>query len=177
MNKERIDVLESTLKQVIDWLKFAEAKNGALVAVGCATIFGVLRLYSSLSLESVLAALYVGTFTIFVATAIVISLISFIPRVTPPFWIKMPNKEEGDNPLFFGHACKYSKRTYLDLFNRYSELDSHVECQLELAFCDQIVNNSKISFIKYQVFSSAVFLFLAGVLTPLGALVLYWVRE
>jgi hypothetical protein len=177
MNKERIGVLESTLKQTVDWLKFAEAKNGALVAVGCAAIFGVLRLYPSFSIESVLATLYLASFTIFVAAAIVISLTSFIPRVVPPLWIKMPNKEEGDNPLFFGHACKYSKRTYLELFNRYSELDSHKECKLELAFCDQIVNNSKISFIKYRVFSAAVFLFLAGVLTPLGALVLYWVRE
>lgn len=177
MNKERIDVLESTLKQVVDWLKFAEAKNGALVAVGCATIFGVLRLYSSFSMESTLVALYVASFIIFVSAAIVISLTSFIPRVNPPFWIKMPSKEEGDNPLFFGHACKYSKRTYLELFNRYSELDSHKESKLELAFCDQIVNNSRISFIKYRVFSGAVFLFLAGVLTPLGALVLYWVRE
>ena len=60
MNKERIDLLESTLKQVVDWLKFAEAKNGALVAVGCATIFGVLRLYSSFSMESALVSLYVA---------------------------------------------------------------------------------------------------------------------
>ncbi|CAB9493995.1 Pycsar system effector family protein [Alteromonas macleodii] len=177
MDKERIIVLESTLKQMVEWLKFAEAKNGALVAVGCATIFGVLRLYSSYSVESGLVTLYVASFTIFVAAAIVISLTSFIPRIAPPFWIKMPNKEEGDNPLFFGHACKYSKRTYLELFNRYDELDGYKECQLELAFCDQIVNNSKISFIKYRVFSGAVLLFLAGVLTPLGALVLYWVRE
>lgn len=177
MHKERVDVLESTLKQIVDWLKFAEAKNGALVAVGCATIFGVLRLYLSSPIESTLVELYVASFTIFVAAAIVISLTSFIPRVTPPFWIKMPNKEEGDNPLFFAHACKYSKKTYLELFNRYSELGAHTESQLELAFCDQIVNNSKITFIKYGAFSSAVFLFLAGVLTPFGALVLYWVRE
>jgi hypothetical protein len=177
MDKNRIGVLESTLKQIVDWLKFAEAKNGALVVVGCATIFGVFRIYSSFSIESGLVTLYAASFTIFVAAAIVISLTSFIPRIDPPFWIKMPNKEEGDNPLFFGHACKYSKRTYFELFNRYSELDPSKECQLELAFCDQIVNNSKISFIKYRVFSSAVFLFLAGVLTPLGALILYWVRE
>lgn len=52
MNKERVDLLESTLKQVIDWLKFAEAKNGALVALGCATIFGVLRLSLSIPIES-----------------------------------------------------------------------------------------------------------------------------
>ena len=113
MDKERIDVLESTLKQIVDWLKFAEAKNGALVAVGCAIIFGVLRLYSSFSIESVLVTLYVASFTIFVAAAIVISLTSFIPRVAPPFWIKMPNKEEGDNP----NACQLrTDRHFFALF-------------------------------------------------------------
>ena len=33
--KEQIDLLDKTLSKVADWLKFAEAKNGALVAVGC----------------------------------------------------------------------------------------------------------------------------------------------
>jgi len=31
MNKDRMDLLESTQKQVIDWLKFAEAKNGGFI--------------------------------------------------------------------------------------------------------------------------------------------------
>lgn len=48
MNKERIGVLESTLKQTVDWLKFAEAKNGALVAVGCAVVFIILCHFSKI---------------------------------------------------------------------------------------------------------------------------------
>jgi len=176
MSKVRIHLLENTLKQIIDWLKFAEAKNGALVALGCATIFGALRLYSSSSTENTFITSYVASFTVFVATAIVISLTSFIPRITPPFWIKMPGKEKADNPFFFGHACKYSKIKYLELFNRFTESDSNKESKLEVALCDQIVNNSRISFIKYRMFSAAVYLFLAGVLTPFGALVLYWAR-
>ena len=51
MGHKRLDVLESILKQVIDWLKFAEAKNGALVAVCCTTFFGSYRVYSTLSEE------------------------------------------------------------------------------------------------------------------------------
>lgn len=177
MNKDRIDLLENTLKQVVDWLKFAEAKNGALVALGCATIFGVLRLYSSASIESTFITTYVASFSVFVTAAIVLSLTSFIPRITPPFWIKMPEKEQEDNPFFFGNACKYSKIKYLELFNRYTELDSNKESKLEVALCDQIVNNSRISFIKYRMFCTAVYLFLAGVLTPFGVLVLFWVHE
>lgn len=177
MGKDRIDLLENTLKQIVDWLKFAEAKNGALVALGCATIFGVLRLYSSASIENTFITSYVASLTVFVATAIVISLTSFIPRMAPPFWIKMPEKEQADNPFFFGHACKYSKKKYLELFNRYTESDSNKESKLEVALCDQIVNSSRISFIKYRMFSTAVYLFLAGILTPIGALFFYWVRE
>lgn len=177
MNKDKVDLLESTLKQVVDWLRFAEAKNGALVAIGCATIFGVLRLYSTFPSGSALIELYVLSFTILVASSIILSLTSFIPMTSPPFWITMPSIKEGDNPLFFGHACKYSKRSYLELFNQYREFGPHKESQIELDICDQIVNNSKISFIKYRVFSYAVFCFLAGVLTPLGAFILYWVRD
>lgn len=177
MSKERIDLLESALKQVVDWLKFAEAKNGALVALGCAAIFGVLRLYLSISTVSISITYYVASFTTFISAAVVMSVTSFIPRITPPFWIKMPDKDQADNPFFFGHACKYSKIQYLDLFNDYAEIDSYDKNKLEIALCDQIVNNSRISFIKYRMFSAAVWLFLAGVLTPFGALILYWVLE
>jgi hypothetical protein len=177
MKEKRLETLEAILKQVIDWLKFAEAKNGALVAVGCAVIFGSFRVYSTLSVENSFIIVYLVCIIVFVAASVIIALTSFVPRMTPPFWIQMPPKEAGDNPLFFGHACKYSKSTYLDLFNRH--VDGHVsdEVILELALCDQIVNNSKISYIKYRMFGSAVLLFIAGVLTPVGALVLYWVLE
>ena len=177
MDCKRIDFLESTLKQVIDWLKFAEAKNGALIAVGCATIFGVFRMYTSLNEVNGLITYYVITFLTLTAASVVLSLMSFIPRMDPPFWISMPEKLDTDNPLFFGHACKYSKRTYLDLFNKYIESSASNSLNIESAISDQIVNNSRIAFIKFSIFGSAVFLFLAGILTPVGALFLYWVKK
>lgn len=173
----RIDLLDSTLKQVIDWLKFSEAKNGILVAVGCTVIFGFFRVSSSFNFDNGFVTAYAISFIICIATSVIISLSSFIPRITPPFWINMPAKEPGDNPLFFGHACKYSKSSYRDLFNSHVDENESNDSKLELALCDQIVINSRISYIKYQMFNSAAFLFLAGVLTPVGALIYYWVRE
>ena len=99
MSDKRLDILEATLKQVIDWLKFAESKNGALVAVGCAVIFGAYRTYSFFSGENGLITAYILSLLSFVAASVVISLASFIPRMTPPFWIKMPKKEKGDNMI------------------------------------------------------------------------------
>lgn len=177
MDCKRIDFLENTLKQVIDWLKFAEAKNGALIAVGCATIFGVFRMYTSLNEVNEFITYYVVILLALTAASVVLSLMSFIPRIDPPFWISMPEKLDTDNPLFFGHACKYSKGTYLDLFNKYIESSASNSLKIESALSDQIVNNSRIAFIKYNIFGSAIFLFLAGILTPAGALVLYLIKK
>jgi uncharacterized membrane protein len=177
MEKERVSLLENTLKQVIDWLKFAEAKNGSLAVVCCAAIFGFFRVYSSLNDVNFYLTVYAVSFFILVSAAFIIALISFVPRITPPFWIQMAEKSDSDNPLFFGHACKYSKGAYLILFNKIIEPSTKDFLNLETALCDQIVNNSRIAFIKYSVFGSALFLFLAGVLTPVGAGLLYWVKK
>ncbi len=177
MKVDRIDLLENTLKQVIDWLKFAEAKNGSLIVIGCAAVFGVFRLYSPLVEVDLYLTAYVYCFLILVSAAVVIALLSFIPRMEPPFWIKMPEKNDKDNPLFFGHACKYSKSAYHELFNKLIEPNQNNSLNVEMAFCDQIVNNSRIAFIKYNTFGVAVFLFLSGVLTPIGATTLYFLKK
>lgn len=173
----RLDLLDKTLGRVIDWLKFAEAKNGALVAVGCAVLFGAFRVVSSLEIVSNYLEIYIVLYSLLIAASVVISLMSFIPRLEPPFWIRIGKKSNNDNPLFFGHACKYSKVSYLEIFDDYYGPSVEVAQKMETAICDQIVNNSKIAFIKYRMFNSAVFLFLAGILTPIGALLIYWMRK
>lgn len=174
---DRLELLDNTLKKVIDWLRFAEAKNGALVAVGSATIFGVIRmLLSQEGLNGYITA-YAMFYLIFVTSAVVIALISFVPRLEPPFWVSIPEKSENDNPLFFGHAGKYSKKSYLEIFNKYLGGQNVDQMSLELAICDQIVTNSRIAIIKYGTFDRAIYLFLAGILTPIGALLWFLVRK
>jgi len=177
MGNNRVDLLDSISKQVIDWLKFAETKNGSLVAVGFVTIFGAFRIYASLDEPNYITLFYTLSFMLFTAAAVVLSLLSFIPRVVPPYWVKFPKKLSGDNPFFFGHICKYSKSSYLELFNKHTDIASCDSVKVELALCDQIVNNSKIAYIKYSVFNSAIYFFLAGILTPFGALLLFFIKK
>ena len=76
---EITDVLKDVYKDVSDWLKFAEAKNAALLTFNGVMLFGVLRLLSSNN--SVLLSLN-KTFLIISGILILnmgIILYSFIP--------------------------------------------------------------------------------------------------
>lgn len=177
MASSKTELLEFTLEQVVDWLKYAEAKNGALLAIAGATLFGGTRTFNSLTDISALLNSYFVCFSLFVIASIILALSSFIPRLSPPFWIKFPEKKLTDNPLYFGHACKYDNQEYLELIASLTESSSSEFSKIDNALCSQIVINSKIAYIKYGMFTTAVFLFLASILTPLGALIIYIFKE
>tara|TARA_R110002072_G_scaffold284396_5_gene448668 strand:+ start:1308 stop:1832 length:525 start_codon:yes stop_codon:yes gene_type:complete len=174
MNKDAIDILDKNLTKTNDWLKFAEAKNGALIALDCAVMLGVLRVTSSIDEISLPLLLYVTSLFILSGISLSISLASFLPRLKKPFWITISKKKESDNPFYFGDACKYSAHEYLQLLN--IEGGSDNKRFLEKA-ADQIVTNSKIAFMKYRLFTTAAWLFLSAILTPLGALIILTLRE
>ena len=79
MNKDEIDLLDKTLGKTNDWLKFAEAKNGALIAVDCTVMFGISRVASGLTDIPNLLMVYLASFYFFALISLIISLSSFIP--------------------------------------------------------------------------------------------------
>jgi len=177
LEPKKHEILQQTLISVNDWLKFAEAKNGAYIAVACSILFGLYSITSKNDDLDISLIIYIACFSVLISTSIVIAIASFIPRLTPPFWIKMDKKEEKDNPIFFGHACKYSKKTYLQLLDKkYGFTEGEVSA-FEIDLVDQIINNSKIAFIKYRMFNSAVWLFISALLTPIGAAIYWKVKE
>ncbi|MHB1350324.1 MAG: Pycsar system effector family protein [Desulfobulbaceae bacterium] len=174
MNKDNIDILDKTLSKTNDWLKFAEAKNGALIAIACTVLLGVFRAVSNLNSIHIIFKAYLCSFFLFCSIALTISLLSFIPRLKPPFWFKNIENPDKDNPFFFGHACKYNSYNYLELFNISGS--SSVD-KTELRLADQIITNSKIAFLKYEMFSIAAWCFLSAFLTPVGALLIWALKE
>lgn len=174
MNKDAIDILDKNLTKTNDWLKFAEAKNGALIAVACAVMLGVLREAFSIDEISLPLLLYVSSFFVLSVISLSISLASFLPRLKKPFWVTIDEKKDSDNPFYFGDACKYTGYEYLKLLN--IEGASDHKRILEKA-ADQIVTNSRVAFMKYRLFTAAAWLFLSAILTPLGALIILTLRE
>ena len=170
MNKEEIDLLDKILSKANDWLKFAEAKNGVLIAVVCTVIFGIYKAVSDLENIHIFMVIYLISFFLFCLIALIISMLSFIPQLKPPFWLTVEERKENDNPFFFGHARKYNKCTYLKLLNI-------SDSTLNMLLADQIIINSKIAFMKYEMFSGAAWCFLSAFLTPIGALFVMMLKE
>ena len=174
MNKEELDLLDKILTKTNDWLKFAEAKNGALIAVVCAVMFGFYRAASNLVDIPFSGILYLSVFFALSILSLSIALVSFLPRLKKPFWITYDLKKDSDNPFYFGDAYKYTGYEYLNLLNINSTSD---EKRILEKAADQIVVNSRISFLKYRLFTTATWLFLSAFLTPIGALIIWAFRE
>src|SRR5690554_6668102 len=107
MNKDEIDLLDKILSKTNEWLKFAEAKNGAVIAVVCSVMFGVNRIVVSLDEVPTYLLFYLSAFFSFSFISLVVALSSFIPRLKKPFWLRINEKGNNDNPFYFVDACKH----------------------------------------------------------------------
>jgi len=85
--EERLRYILSTVNE---WLKFAEAKNGALLAVDAAIIFGIFKLTSDSAWPHAIFSYL--TISLVIASA-VSCLISYIPKIkNPPTWYKITSR-------------------------------------------------------------------------------------
>lgn len=172
MNKDEIDLLDKILSKTNEWLKFAEAKNGAIIAVVCSVMFGVNRIVGSLDEVPTYLLFYLAAFFSFSFISLVIALSSFIPRLKKPFWLRINEKGSNDNPFYFVDACKYDSYSYLKLLGITQSNNKVAE-----KMADQIIINSRIATLKFSLFTSSAWLFLSALLTPLGAVFIWLLRE
>ncbi|MEH6462507.1 MAG: Pycsar system effector family protein [Shewanella psychromarinicola] len=160
------------MDKTIDWLKFAEAKNGAVLAVNCAILFGVLRLALSTEISNIFIIGYLVQAIIMLAASILVALLSFVPRLDAPFWVTFPSKPGEVNVLFFGHICTLSPKGYLENFYKINELSEGQFSKIDSQLSNQIVANSKIAYIKYTQFNYSIWLTISALLTPVGGLLI-----
>lgn len=171
-----VATLNGILDRTNDWLKFAETKNGAFVALNSAIIFGVCRIFISIDQPSNYLMVYVSTAIFLLLVSVIVGLLSFMPKLTPPWGAKFPAKGTTTNIFYFGDISALTPATYLKEFYKaceeqgsYSEIDNQ--------YSKQIVINSKIAFIKYSQFNIVTWLTISALLTPLGAWLLSLVKN
>jgi len=168
--------LEDILNRTNDWLKFAETKNGAFVALDCAIIFGLCRLFLSFESPSQYLMIYIYLGVLMLLCAVIVGFLSFIPRLTPPWAVKFPTKLNSINIFYFGDICSLTPRTYLDeYYKACNEQGNYTE--LDIQYSKQIVINSKIAFIKYSQFNIVTWFTISALITPIGAWVLSLVKN
>jgi len=163
------EILADTLKSTADWLKFAEAKNAALIGVNLGILVAAEKLQSAIPLK-----MYLHVVAILCVISLVIALLSVIPRVGWPLPSRRWNQgSEDDNLTFYGDVAKYAPGSYC------SELAKKFGRDLtysEVWTARQIAVLSDLTVQKFRFFSVAAFVTLSAVVTPIGAIVLYCIR-
>lgn len=164
--------LNSILQMVVEWLKFAETKNGGAVGIGSggfAIVIGFLQSAQLGTLPEVLLTLGAISFLM----TVVVSIASFSPRTD---FGKLRARRDGtphpaDNLFYFGHIAKYSSRQLIEsMVERYMpDVDLEMK-QVYLDLAAQVTINARITMWKLRLFNIAVGFFGAAiVLCGIGA--------
>jgi hypothetical protein len=173
------DRLERVLNRVIDWIKYEEAKNAALITldgVGGGVILqwlnvsqGKMVMVLSPWLKGSLAALLIS---------LLVALSGFYPvikgkRLHRYFARRRPHPTEytgqRSNILFFGDIAGAEPEAYL------KDLHAAVgaPAEIELAYAREIVTNAEIALMKLRVFEAAFVVSFLGFIVACAAAVAY----
>ena len=143
---------ENQLERVNSWLTFAEAKNGALIAVNS----GIIAVFHEIGEQ--LAILRAILLVMFVISSIICA-ISFIPNLSTQIGRSKKAKAVHFKPnlLYFGDIDKIGKADqYLQCVRNSYFPGERVESKLIEDYADEIVINSRLTVQKYQLFKCAV---------------------
>jgi len=146
--------LRYILSSVNEWLKFAEAKNGALLAANVGILFGAFRFVGGMTCTK--ACIYSAIISVIVST--VVALASFIPRLKMPSFTskKRPTKET--SLIFFGHIARYDPEDYVRALYSEAGVQEPTVTSIENDYSRQIITNSQIALQKYRCFSVGLWL-------------------
>jgi hypothetical protein len=163
-NREAFEkCLTGILVRVIDFLKFAEAKNAALLAFCSAWLLAFLTLMTRdpAPPTSVLATMKVA-FGPFLISAL-LALWSFLPRLNASAFHRDPGADR--NLLYFGHIADFDAGAYmLRVRERYMPDEGHLSTDRHLFdLSAQIAINSRIVRTKMRLFYTASTLLLIGI--------------
>jgi hypothetical protein len=172
-----MDKLEDLLESVNGWLRFAEAKNLALITISGAGLWAIIQLLVSREVNQLLVW-YLAQFVILLAVALIAGLISFLPLTSYSILVPTGAASEKDNLAFFGHLAKYRRSQLLASFATAVDAAESDTQQFHEMLAEQIIVNSRIALAKYRMFEVGAYAFLLGLTTPiLGLLVIAIARR
>lgn len=165
--------LRNMFANVNEWLKFAEAKNFGLLTLCSAFIFGITQIDFSENSKVEYVAKYI--FVPFAVISIIIALISLFPFLTRMLkgefeksWINrfsnfLDKEDKFENIHFYGYIRDLEEGEFERKF-----LEKNISTEpfsgYEKDLVGQIIFNSRITWLKYQLFKIAAFLFGCGII-------------
>ncbi|MFN9171929.1 MAG: hypothetical protein ACK58B_15460 [Dolichospermum sp.] len=177
--------LIAIFQNVNEWLKFAEAKNGILLAFSGAAITATITILSTA--QSLPNSLKIGLLltTIILCICALVCSLSFLPRTNLERVLGLrrnlnPTNPDKDNFWFFGHLQKYQPIELLEALNKHyfdSKLNNTPYKKEYQDIAAQITINAEITFLKFRIFTYGVYVLIAAILvipcSVLFSLVIY----
>ena len=168
-------VLPGTLSRTVDFLKFAETKNAALLTFASAWLLALANVLASDRVLPPAVRVSVAVSLLFFALAALVALYSFLPKVKLNVFHRDPDREK--NLLYFGDVAKFEATAYIQRFRQRYAADT--EQAISDHYLDdltiQVSANSQITARKFAIFNWAagfVMVALLG-LTATGAMLAY----
>lgn len=173
--------LRSIFNNVNDWLKFAEAKNFGLLTISAAFIFGLTQI--NFSEDSKVGSAAYSVFIPFAVLSILVCFISLFPiltTVTRLEWAKswinrfsnfIDEEKKFENIHFYGYLKDIDEETFERQFLQKINITQPFTVY-EKELISQIIYNSRIAWLKYQLFKIAAFIFSLGLI---ASLILYMI--
>jgi len=169
--------LELSLSLTISWLNFAENKNAMLFAANGAAIFGVFTLIGGISTPDSIYVIYIYQALFFLFLSAVFCLISFVPQVNIPWLDSIHSPKKEDNLLAYADIANYNSKLYLETMYKQEAVDLKEIDPFEEDLAELIISYSQIAMRKYSLFSLGVWCMLSAIVTPVIALVIYFIRK
>jgi len=162
------DRLRYILSTVNEWLKFAEAKNGALLGVDIAIIFGLFQVISD---EISKGWIYLAIS--FIGLSALSALLSFIPQLKALSIIQQKRGDKETSLIFYGHIAKYESEAYVNALYSAAGIEVPSKLMIELDYAHQIIINSRIALKKNRYFNVGLCLTVLGLLLLIITLLLF----
>lgn len=171
--------LYKIFNNVNDWLKFAEAKNVGLLTLNAVIVFGIIQINFKEGSIIEKAGFYI--LIPFAITSFLTALISLFPilsKIEKGIYVKnfidsfsnsIDQEKKIENIHFYGYLKTINENEFENKF-LFKIGSTHAFSQYEKELANQIIHNSRIAWLKYQLFKIGAFFFLFGIVVFIIAL-------
>jgi hypothetical protein len=169
--------LSEQLTRVIDWLKFAEAKNTGSVGLSSTGLGVIVTFLVAGPPIPTLAGVGLGIGAVALMLSLLLTVASFLPSTDLEKHLVGDRERptSRDNLLYYGHLARYEPRALVEaIAEMYFEQESEAYAPSKLAIdlAAQIVTNARITVRKLAFFRYSLLLFGFGVLIASAAMAL-----
>ena len=147
------DALSGTLSRTIDFLKFAETKNAALLTFASAWLLALANLLTSERIAHRGPRTALAVSLLLFAVAALVALYSFLPKLNLAVFQRDPERQK--SLLFFGDISEFDAATYANRFaERYAnDPDQVISDNYLKDIAVQVAANSSITLRKFSLFN------------------------